>query len=153
MSLRDRLEEQESFIFRFQTFSELKESLYGVFGASAYTIVYYAGVGAGKSAYGRRFEKTKTGAELLKLFVEDKSSQNWGEIVFDLDFAKSSGKVLVKNCFEARAVKSKQPVCYFIKGYLTGFLTVLMQKPVNLSEVRCLAKGDEYCEFIVTPEN
>ncbi len=153
MSMKNRLEQQSSFLFHFQTFNEIKDSLYSTFGASAHTILYYSGIGAGQRAYERRAAKTKSREETLFLLVNEKSSDNWGELTFqDLDFTKLSGKIVVKNCFEARAAKSKQPICYFIKGYLTGFLSGLMQKPVILNEVKCLAKGDGHCEFIITPD-
>ena len=151
--MKNRLEQQSSFLFHFQTFNEIKDSLYHTFGASAYTILYYSGIFAGRRAYERRAAKTKTKEETLQLLTADKINDNWGEIIFqDLDFTKLSGRILVKNCFEARAAKTKQPICYFFKGYLTGFLSGLMQKPVLLDEVRCLAKGDEHCEFTIAPD-
>ena len=153
MSMKNRLEQQNSFLFHFQTFNEIKDSLYGTFGVSAYTILYYSGIGTGHRAYERRAANAKTKEETLKLLAGDKINDNWGEITFqDIDFAKLSGRILLKNCFEARAAKSKQQICYFIKGYLTGFLSGLMQKPVLLDEVKCLAKGDDHCEFTIAPD-
>jgi predicted hydrocarbon binding protein len=148
---KEELETRQSFVFHFHTFNEIKESLYATFGASAYTILYYAGVGAGKRAFERRSSE-RTREEMLKRFIEDKSGENWGEITFDLDFARPVGKVLVAQSFEARTAKSDKSLCFFLKGYLTGFLSEIIQKPVVLNEVQCLAKGDDHCEFTVSPD-
>jgi len=148
LSLKDILEKNEGFVFRFITFLEVKESLQDVFGTASNSILYYAAIKAGRRACRRRLEATKNREDALKLLVKDKAEQNWGDITFKkVDWEKRSGRIMVSNSFEARGVRSKEPFCYFFKGYLVGFLSELFQDDVAVSEDRCVAKGDEDCEF------
>ncbi len=151
MVFREDLVKNESFIFRYQTFGEIYESLREVFGASAGTILYLAAVKSGRQAYVRRKDKVKSKAEALKLFARDKADQNWGDIDFrNLDLKCASGTITVKNCFESKAKTSNESGCFFFKGYLTGFLSELLQSDITLDEVKCVAKGDSHCEYILT---
>jgi len=43
---------------------------------------------------------------------------------------------------------SKEPSGYFFKGVLAGLLTKIENRDVIVEEVKCIAKGDEYCMFI-----
>lgn len=138
---------------RFKTFSEIKEGLKEIFGTAGSTIIYLEAVKAGRMACRRRVDVAGSREAALKLLVEDKARQNWGEISFEnLDMEKGSGKILIKNSLETRTTKSDKPVCYFFKGYLVGFLTELLQREVSLSEDRCAAKGDSHCEFTLSIE-
>jgi predicted hydrocarbon binding protein len=153
MSSQEDLENQNSFIVSIDTFNGFKESLYNLFGDSANTMLYSAGVEAGRHAFKRRFEATKNRKDVLSLFVEDKFRHNWGEVTFQyLDSEAISGKVLVRKCFEAKNTESKAPNCFFLTGYFAGFLTEFMQHPVSLNEVLCVAKGDDHCELIISAD-
>ncbi|WXG40325.1 MAG: 4-vinyl reductase [Candidatus Freyarchaeum deiterrae] len=44
---------------------------------------------------------------------------------------------------------SDYPVCTFIEGALAGTLQVATKKEWKCRETKCIAKGDEYCEFEV----
>ena len=44
-----------------------------------------------------------------------------------------------------------RPVCKMIAGILAGAWSEYVGKPCRALEVKCLGKGDKYCEFIVEP--
>lgn len=59
-------------------------------------------------------------------------------------------KVIVRNSFECELFKgSDKPRSNFIRGFIAGWCSKLLEKEVNAKEISCIAKGDEYCEFIV----
>lgn len=51
----------------------------------------------------------------------------------------------------ARKRKPEQPACLFSAGYSAGWCSEAFQVEVHGREVRCVAKGDRHCEFIMAP--
>ena len=48
--------------------------------------------------------------------------------------------------------KQKNPIDHYIEGGWEQFFTSLMGKPMVCEEVKCYAKGDDCCEFVVRPK-
>jgi len=57
----------------------------------------------------------------------------------------------MKDSFECAGLKSKEPASYFFRGVISGLLSQLWRVDVNVSEVKCVALGDKYCEFLAIP--
>ncbi len=60
------------------------------------------------------------------------------------------------NTFESEVVKTRgrtlaTPGCWFSAGYSAGWCSDAFQVDVHGREVRCTAKGDATCEFIMAP--
>jgi predicted hydrocarbon binding protein len=92
--------------------------------------------------------RTKTKEEALNELFELLKRQNWGELFFfDIDFEMGSGKIIVKNSFEAWQSRSKTPCCQFFANFIAGFICELFAKNVRVKEDKCAGKGDDYCEF------
>jgi len=71
------------------------------------------------------------------------------EITFDMD--KSEAIVKVDKCFECEMlIGSKEAEAHFVRGMFAGWFSQLFGKKVNVIETKCIAKGDEYCEFHVS---
>lgn len=132
----------------FATFQGLKASLFKVFGPTATSIIYDAGIEPGRRSFLTLMKDCKTKKDVLELLIQYKANENWGDVRFhNMDWQGHSGKVSVARCFESRGVQSGDSQCYFLKGYLTGFLSELFLTEVTMVEVRCNAKGDALCEF------
>ncbi|RLE65978.1 MAG: hypothetical protein DRJ38_02895 [Thermoprotei archaeon] len=50
---------------------------------------------------------------------------------------------------ECMGVKAKEPNSHLFRGILTGILSRLWKNKVLVEEVKCVAKGDDHCEFKV----
>ena len=47
-----------------------------------------------------------------------------------------------------RYVRSRHPVCHYIKGFYSGFCAVVFKSDeVTVSETSCEATGADHCEF------
>jgi len=58
--------------------------------------------------------------------------------------------IRVENSFIARGYgNSEVPVCHFLRGYNAGLAEVLKGRDIDAEEVKCIAKGDECCEFVM----
>jgi len=56
----------------------------------------------------------------------------------------------VKNCFNAMGYKnSRKPVCYAMSGIFAGAGTMVFGRDMECIETKCIAMGDEFCEFEV----
>lgn len=73
----------------------------------------------------------------------------WGKF----DISENNGKELiitVENSFIARGYgKSDAAVCHFLRGYNAGLAEVLKNQNLEACETRCVAKGDDCCEFVM----
>jgi predicted hydrocarbon binding protein len=138
-------------ILRPEIFADLQHSLEEVFSPSAArTMLYYAGKNCGTQACKRLGEKYNlSGLELLEAVLKLKQAEGWG--IFQtrkFNPHKQEGEIIVKEGFEAiRYGKSTNPVCYFMKGYLTGTLNTIFNLNVSLTEKTCLATGAKECVF------
>lgn len=60
------------------------------------------------------------------------------------------------NTFDSEVLASKkkrveQPACIFSAGYSAGWCSDAFGLEVHAREVRCLARGDSHCEFVMAP--
>lgn len=53
----------------------------------------------------------------------------------------------------ARGQRSESCACLFSAGYSAGWCTEAFGVEVHAREIRCLARGDERCEFVMAPES
>ena len=67
-------------------------------------------------------------------------------------FIVSTSKTPFAEEFILEYGKQKEPIDYYIMGMLEAGFTSLLGKPMICEEVKCYAKGDDCCEFIVKPK-
>ena len=55
--------------------------------------------------------------------------------------------------FECTPFKGKRdrPMSHLIRGGLAGVFREAYGREFMVREVKCIAKGDEYCEFVIEP--
>lgn len=58
-------------------------------------------------------------------------------------------EALLYSSIEANGTKSKEPICYFIQGFLAGLFEKLTGLQASVTENKCIAKGDAYCRFSI----
>lgn len=153
MSIQNDLEKYHGFIFRFETWANVKDSLVEAYGPEAESVLFKAALNAGRRSAHRRLEVANDKQEALQLLTAFKVSQNWGKIIFSkIDFEKKTGTINVINSFEANKIKSLKPICHFLKGYLNGFLSELLQQNIDIIEDKCKAQGEDQCYFTFHPK-
>jgi len=51
--------------------------------------------------------------------------------------------------FECEAFRcSDRPASQFIRGHISGLISALLNSNIRVIETKCIAKGDDFCEFI-----
>lgn len=132
----------------FVNFQKNAERILGYDGAAV--LLYETGKKAGEK-WINRFSKEwglndKRFIEAVQNFYAE---LGWGKF----DIKENNGKELiirVDNSFIARGYgKSEDAVCHFLRGYNAGLAEVLKRQDLEACETRCVAKGDECCEFVM----
>jgi predicted hydrocarbon binding protein len=150
---------EETFSLRYITWSNLEDSLidhltFYTSPGTAMRVIHDIGETCGRRSYRRIMERYQplSKSALLETIREIKAEQRWGIIDFQgLDLENQQGMIIVKNSFEAKEREKTQPFCHFFRGYLSGFLSHVFDRAITVVEEACLAKGDQHCQFKVTP--
>ena len=126
------------------------ETMRSVLGSGGDVILYQQG-----SCYGRElaeFFVNRLGRDYLKRNFDYGlgvlSATGWG--IPELSGSKvefPNMKFSLTSCLECDGVGSKQPVCSFMRGFLSGIFGTIAEHTVHCEELRCVAKGDPCCEF------
>ena len=147
--MKDVLENNDGFFVYFQMLVEMKKALQEVFASGAFVIIATMAKPCGRWLCKNFIGKSASLEEVLEKFSGLMSDMNWGEFSFSqLDFKNGAGMVAVRNCFESRKMKgAAKPCCHFLANFIAGFLSELFAKNIIVVERKCIAKGDEHCEF------
>lgn len=115
-----------------------------LFGPGGDMMVYQMGLDAGRRS-------PLVPAKDYQVFSELFSDNDWGEIQsVDTDKALTSITVVLRSGFECEGQKSPAPNSQFVRGHLAGTFTQILGEEATCDEVRCIATGDDVCEFIVS---
>jgi len=95
------------------------------------------------------------GEELLKAMIELFSELKMGKVSIIHPIRElEEGEVVIRveDSYIARCLyeRSDRPVCNLIRGEIAGLMEEVMGLKMDAEETKCLAMGDEYCEFVVS---
>ena len=139
-------------IMRAGTFVDLQKQIEAILGDDASALFYEAGICAGRESTKVLLEEwEERGMEFLKKWsgFYQSAGVGWFKIEdININFEKENGYIRVKQSFIAEEYgKSNQPVCHFLCGFFSGVLQEAFGEKLTCEEVKCTAKGDQYCEF------
>jgi predicted hydrocarbon binding protein len=147
--------EVPAIIISIETYIILQKNAEKILGVDGASILLYE---AGKKAsiqWINRFNnewglKDKKFIEAVQNFYAE---LGWGK--FSAQEDKKNGLMIrVENSFIARGYgNSGVPVCHFLRGYNAGLAQVLKGNEMGAEEVKCAAKGDDCCEFVMKRMN
>lgn len=136
-----------------ERFSKMLERLRDAFGMAGNVMVYQEGLSVGEGL--ARFFVGKMGDR----FVMNHLPQIFGvfsaagvgqvEIThYELDQLKVD--LVLRNSMECVGHQSKKHYSEFLRGTIAGMIEIVVGGRVKCEEIRCIATGDDHCEFIVT---
>ncbi|MEM2195410.1 MAG: V4R domain-containing protein [Candidatus Methanomethylicia archaeon] len=148
----------QSFIMRYDTLSSIIEEFRRRIGDGAVAIFYHLGYYSGY-AYA---EYVKKQLETLNLplrdvvrvaFDLDRSFGDFNSELVMLDVDGGRAIVRVYDSCEATPIRGrmKMPSCQYVRGKIAGTLSSLLGREVIAVERKCIATGDNYCEFHIEP--
>jgi predicted hydrocarbon binding protein len=117
--------------------------------ASIYAQGFAHGKASWENVFGVHRPKTKEAlAEMLKIYV----ATGWGRLeLSEVNPAHKTARVKLTDGFECVGVSTGKPESHFISGHLAGAFSAYFGGDVKAVEKKCMAKGDSYCEFEISP--
>ena len=122
------------------------------YGVGASVILWYMGndAGEGKARIMMGLQGLSN-VEMVKIGLARLQSLGWGR--FDLIECDELGKRVVIRVFDNfEEMITKELLDYqnsFLKGFLVGLISTIFGKACRGIEVKCVNKGDPYCEFLL----
>lgn len=142
-------------IFMVGWLTSVLRKIYDVWGDDGRRMVYFEGVYGGRRSY-RTISSAfgLKGRELAETALDLWVLLGWVERVRLVKLDPEAGEVIIRvwGSFEASR-PSDRPTCHLLLGAATGFFSEMMAKPLFGMEVKCQARGDEYCEFVMREEH
>ena len=119
-------------------------------------IIFDMGKRVGASA-AKKFKSSYElrGRELVETFLALQAAAGWFDYeVVSFDEGGPELDIRLYENFECLPLKGKsdKPVSNFVRGALAGVVGEAFERDFSVNEVRCLAVGDPYCEFVVKPK-
>jgi predicted hydrocarbon binding protein/acetolactate synthase regulatory subunit len=133
-------------------FARMLDRLRDIFGVAGHVMIYQEGFVTGEVLGGHLISKmgkefvVRHMPEILQTYSAAGVGQV-GEVEFNLQ--DWSVKVVLKESMECTGHSSKSHYSEFIRGNLAGLLTAITGEKVSCEERRCVASGDDFCEFRV----
>lgn len=117
--------------------------------------LYYMGfdIGARISKEYKRLassEDVETLCEVAKALV---LNLGWAILeVLEIDLTRKTAKIRLYDNFECKLAKRNgKAYSQFFRGAIAGIFTEFFEEEVSVEEVKCIAKGDSFCEFHIEP--
>ncbi|MBS7633594.1 4-vinyl reductase [Candidatus Bathyarchaeota archaeon] len=141
-------------IFRKEIYEEIFRGVRKQFGTAGEAFLYYVGFETGKRAYLNYVQLA--GAEELKALITTAKAVNMtlGWSIFKevkiSEKAKTATAILSEN-FECDLARGYgKPYSQFYRGAIAGIFTQYFKEEMKVEEVKCIAKGDPYCQFEIS---
>jgi predicted hydrocarbon binding protein len=128
------------------------DALVRIFGSGAEVILYNQGLEYAKSRWAGISKvfgphpETRLGevAALVR-------AMGWAEPTITYDPNTSEVRCVNTQCFECSAPLNDHRDCSFLRGMAAGLIEGMFGTQMNSEETRCIKKGDDVCEFVLTP--
>lgn len=142
-----RVADTDWILIRSSTIRDMIKGTENMLGSAATIVWWEIGKHAGKE-FTRGLVRAGTDLTEVPTWLEMFFTQGgWGVIQSKIDFTKKEAVIRIENCATARKTESKEPVCHFVRGFISGVSDVVLDDLTDCRETKCMAKGDPYCEF------
>jgi predicted hydrocarbon binding protein len=119
-------------------------------GSGSHVIWYNAGKAVGKKD-GQKYAhlmKTMEVQDLADYLKETYTRYGWGSVWFaGVDVASGELLFTVRNSPLARGIRSKEPRCWFVRGFVEGLTSELLGTECIAAETACQTVNGRQCEF------
>ena len=133
-----------------EIFSRLSE----IFQSGAKVIIFEASKAAGERFVKETSEVTKADKQLLlNTTVQRFIDAGLGKIeVVDFNLEEAEVNFRIWNNFFAEIRNEEETYCNCIEGFVSGMYEQIMRKTPKVKKTNCIAKGDPYCEWQMSPK-
>lgn len=143
---------EEMMLFRRKAMASMLAQVYKLLGSGGETLLYEEGKAIGRSNMEetvRAIGKERVGNNITYLRKRLRAL-GWGDV--DAPVKGDRTRLQIKDCFECSANTDSRTGCHFWRGYIVGNRGAIDGKDPAAEEVKCVLRGDEVCEFVITPD-
>lgn len=142
---------EDSVIIDLRMVGHMFNRLFEVFETGASVILYEMGYRAGKAAADAILKSGLEGLDAFKAIMALSIARGWcvPELI-EWDEREPRLVIRLWDNFECKPIAGQRnrPNSHLVRGLIAGILEGLTGKKVKVKETKCIAKGDDYCEFI-----
>lgn len=133
-------------------YKALMRNLREEMGTGASALLYHAGYEIGEEiveAHSKLFALEI--GDVVELSKSLFASLGWGRVVdLSLDSSEKRAVVAIEECFECELFRDLgRPASHFVRRILAGAMSAVAGGEAFSIEEKCIAAGDEHCEFLV----
>ena len=124
------------------------------FGSGGDVIIYEQGLAYGENqgaALFSFFGKTKALESIQELIKLYQSVGIGRPTISKFSLENPAATIKMYDSLECQGRKTSVPYSQFIRGHICGLATVLYGRPMKVRETKCIASGDDHCEFQIEP--
>ena len=117
------------------------------------TFLYHLGHNVGEEIYRMYAEPRKINDVIKGVLLLEALARGagWGDVT---EYEKLNDKIIIRfeQLWECEIQKNitDKPASNYVRGILTGFFKSLLRREISVEETKCIAKGDQYCQFEMT---
>jgi predicted hydrocarbon binding protein len=149
---------RRTMVMSFDSFIAIQKTIERVYGDKWENVIYN---GVKKGAHhmwlhylgkkGLDIADHPTNVEYAKNMLTIFNTTGFGTLqLSSLDAKKMNARFISRNSTIAEEYKDRgKPVCYFTAAIIASLMGIVFGKDMDCKEVKCRAKGDPYCEFVV----
>lgn len=126
-----------------------------VFGTGGHAILFDMGEEAVKPIVKELKSRGFKGRQLVESFLATNSIMGFYSYeIVEYDEENLKFVIRLYRNFECKSFTGKKdhPMSHLVRGALTAVFSETYGRRFEVKEVKCIAKGDEYCEFVIMPE-
>ncbi len=143
--------DKRAVIFSRNTYEAFIKGLRDRLGSSYNALLYHIGAEIGRYVCGVHAKASKWDTRtLINILKGIFAFSGFG--VLEVYLRRNRATIRVHDCFECELMKGDFS-SHFIRGILAGWFSTMFKTDITsieATEIRCIAKGDAYCEIVIT---
>jgi len=149
---RLNLQGRRCIIFRDSIYYGLFKSVVDAFGTGGASLLYQFGKLVGKKAFEDHIAWAEDNKEVITVMEEVFRAVGFGKLeIVSIDRIRKVVYARIYDSFEGELFRgSGNMSCNFIRGILAGWFSRYFNSNVVAEELKCIAKGDPYCEMKIS---
>jgi len=126
-----------------------------VFGKAGTDVIMYQlgkayGCSLAKQLFPGKYSYDEEGYEQFRaLLLGLAEAIGWGEVGVEVKEAEGEVSLALKNCVFCEYSRSEKGICFEMAGLLAGFTEVVTRRSFVVSELKCIAAGEQACTFLI----
>ncbi len=137
-------------INREDCFRSFIRGMRSAYGSAGKALLYRIGLDMGKGLWRGINYYTTVVKDKIEIFKQLFMNSGYGKMDMEIDTIGKEADVTVYDSIEcSQGLGSGEPYSHYIRGMIAGVFKNIFGGEVEVKEVKCIAVGDEYCEFRV----